>query len=246
MRAGCIALVTLAGCSQVLGIEGLSARSDAAVAGDAASDSGPDAPIPPMIRLEGLTQIENPSPAPIGGVIVEYLSLADAVVAQTTSGIDAKFSFAVPSQGGALDGYLRATTTDNRTVVTVQYFAQPVTADTARIVVRTVEGAVLSQLANLCGSDTANTGVAVASIRDATDAPVIGAMVTTLPLGKYCALDGGFPKQTNVSGSNGDVFAFEVPDGRTTIDVVSSKGLPLPSRTARTRANQLTIMPFVE
>lgn len=245
MRAACLALTTLAGCTQVLGIERLSG-GDAGVTADGPRDSGPDGPPPNTIRISGTTQKETPAPQPLGEVLIEYMTLNDQVVVQTTSGPDAKFTLSVPSGGNPLEGYLRASTTDPRNAVTTQYFAAPIRADVADFVVRMADTGAIAQLASLCGADTANSGVVVVSNRDATGAAVAGATANTTPVGKYCALDGGLPKQTNVSGAQGDVFAFGLPEGRADVDVIDPRGAPLPRRTVRAHVGQLTVIPFVQ
>jgi len=196
--------------------------------GDNLQPPGVDAHVEPMLvvsgavtRRDGFPPVTNPFP----GVMVEaYTHDSDATpVASVIADDQGQFLLQIPSNGEALDGYLKATITGY--VDTYLYPSKPITSDlsTSLNLLTPAQVDLLSGV--LCASaQEATNGLVAVLVADANKTPVAGATISTSPTApKYCYDSGGYANKTaTATDPDGLSFAINVAAGEVTVSAEAS------------------------
>ena len=192
------------------------------------SSSTVDTPAGAAIKVSGTTTERTlTGMAVVSGVTVAaYRNGDDATpVAMTTSATDGTFTLSVPTTGGPLDGYLKATKQDLKDA-----YLYPPAAITADITapVNMIKQATWDTLVSVAigsGNQQADKGLIallVVSGLTADSTPVAGAVVTSSPQSTVRYNNGIFPNGTTSTADDGLAFLFNVATD--SVMVNASKG----------------------
>jgi hypothetical protein len=187
--------------------------------------------------LTGMTAVD-------GATIAAYRNGDDVTpVAMTTSAADGTFSLSVPSDGGPLDGYLKATKAEIKDAYL--YPPAPITADIVAPVnmIRQATWDTLVTVAIGAGNQQADKGLIaliVVSGLTADSTPVAGATVTSTPGSTVRYNMGIFPNGTTSTAADGLAFLLNVPS-TDLVTVNATKGsTTYKSHSLKARAGQFT------
>jgi len=218
--AALAALIALAGCGRLLGIEDLR--------GPDTVDAPPDVPIGDTVKITGIVRgVLNGQQMPIASVRVELYRLPqDTPVATAISAQDGSYALDVPTNNMPIDGYLQASDPQGQLDTTFHYLPRPVTA-AATLDLEMFSGSLLSQIATLYGTNHDPAAAAVfVTVIDPDDKPVAGVSVQAMQptfVFHYNDPDRS-PSPTAIStGPDGIALLFGVPSG-TTITATGSLG----------------------
>jgi hypothetical protein len=236
-----LAVVLLAGCNNLLGIEDL--RGPAAPIEDAmpGDDGMPDgAEVPATVMISGTTnRLAAQTTEPIAGVLVEYYDASGTPRATMSSDAAGAFTLTIPTQGAPLDGYLRASDPSQSVITLNTYFSRPLVADAAGYTLGLFTDEVMGQLASFCSAQHgAAFAVIVALVGDAREIAVPDVAVTTDPSGSPCTFASGTPMPGNITASDGSMFVLELPPGGV---LVTAQGIG--SRTVTAEPGAISMVP---
>lgn len=180
--------------------------------------------VPAMITISGTATARSLSSMMLSGVVVSaYRTGNDTPVAMTTTDAQGNYSLVVPTNGQALDGYLKGTLATY--LDTYLYPPAPVSADFDGASMNMITPGTLSLLANtLCGANQETTnGVIAAIVIDAAEMPVIGATVSSSPAAnKVCYNAGGTPnRDATATDDDGLAYMFNVT-GQATVSAAKA------------------------
>jgi hypothetical protein len=212
----------------------------AACGGD---DDGEPPPDPVTVTITGTAvTIGVGGSTPEAGVLVEAFDNADdsTAVANATTDASGNYSITVTTDGGPLDGFLKATKTD--LVDTYLYPPEPLVANFDGASINMVDQGTFDALSNFCGGDQDPTkGTIAMLVQDAAGMEVAGATISTSPAGtKVCYNgDNGLPDSSaTVTEADGLGYVFNVT-GSVTVSATAD-GLTIPSHVVTARPAALT------
>jgi hypothetical protein len=233
-----VAIVALAGCSKILGINDLTGPGSKSDGG--ASDSTRDTPatsdgpasdgLPGQIRVSGTLKINDGVNQSVGGGNqIEFIRTADNVsIAQGTVDTSGQYMLMVPTVNGQVTGNVHVRPISTSQLDTFQYFARPLAMDTgADVVVFTRNGVqTVANLANV--NQGQNNSWAIATVGGPPGTPVryLGpsgqpdtSLTSTSGVGQAIVFDVISPSQAVVSamllGSNPVSVTFQVSTAAT-------------------------------
>jgi len=214
--------------------------------------STPDAPgmIPSTITITGnVSETGFSGTSAVEGVATAAFSSADETTPLGTAVTDAQgnYSLEVTLNGGAFDGYLKATKSGY--VDLYLYPAGPVSADYSDGSFNMITPSSESSLSSIAdGAQQSGKGLIGLLIADASGQPVAGATVSATPAADRYRYMGsnGFPSSSaTMTANDGVAFMFSVPDGDITISATKA-GMTFRSHVVRARPDAFTstaIMP---
>ena len=179
--------------------------------------------------------------SPASGVTVGAYKSSDetTAVASTTTDAQGAFSLMVPTNGVALDGFLKATKSGN--VDTYLYPPAPLTADFTNAPVIVLTSGTYSGLIFLGGGGSGDViGVEVV---DTSFQPIAGATVSGMPAATktgYTGSNGTPDTSATQTTADGRGYLFGEPAGSVTVSAAKS-GLTFQSHAVKVHAGQLTI-----
>jgi hypothetical protein len=179
-----------------------------------------------------------------GATIAAYRNGNDATpVAMTTSGADGAFALSVPTNGGPLDGYLKATKADLKDAYL--YPPAPITAPIAAPV-NMIKQATWDTLVSIAigqGAQQAGKGLialVVVSGLTADSMPVAGATVTSTPASTVRYNMGVLPNGTTSTAADGLAFLFNVASDAAVTVSASKTGSTFTSHSLKAWPDQFT------
>jgi hypothetical protein len=241
-----VAVIALAVTGAACGGDSENAGVDAAPADGPGGGAGDGPPTGAMITITG-TAVERTATGttPVANVTIAGYRNGEATpVATTTSNAQGQYSLVLPTGGGALDGYLKATAAGLKD--TYLYPPAPLSADTVAPV-NMISPGTLTLLGILTGvtqqADRGLIAMIVVSGATADSMPVAGAVATSTPAAGAIRYNGSneLPDQMATStGADGTAFLINVP-ADTLITVSATKtGSTFTPHTVRAVANQFT------
>lgn len=215
-----------------------------AACGGGSSKSTIDGPmVPTTITVTGTASARSASGSmPLMGVTVGAYASSNESTPVTTAMTDAmgNFTLTIPTNGVALDGYVKATLSTY--MDTYLYPPAPLAADYSGATVVMLTPSTFDLLANtLCSANQMTSmGTIAAEVEDGSGAFVAGATVASNPAAtKYCYDSGGFPSRTaTATDTDGLGYMFNVT-GTATITAMKS-GTTFTSHMVKARAGALT------
>jgi hypothetical protein len=201
-----------------------------------------DAPpvVPQMITIAGTATADGQSSSmPLPGVAISIVKQSDENTPLATATTDAqgKYSVMVPTGGGVVDAYIKATIANY--VDNYVYPAAPFQTDTLMANANMITSSNFNLLGIISGQQSGK-GVIVIEILDANMMPVMGATVTSSPPSTYKYSDSnGTPTSTTATAADGTAFMFNVPVGH--VDVSATKaGMVLKTHGIAAHADKFT------
>jgi hypothetical protein len=171
----------------------------------------------------------TPSDVGVGGVEITAFAKAGTQLAQTvtsTGGAVGTFSLSVPTSGSPLDAYLRARISGK--VDSYLFFAVPLAKNTSNVKVLSYTASERDALYFFGGvSATGGTGTVIATIRDCTNAPVLGATFSLTPGAAAVVKYGvsGRPSSTaTMTSADGAAYGFNASPGNAQANAFISSG----------------------
>jgi len=240
-------LVSLVGCSNILGIEGLhgpGSGSDGGTDATHTDGAGSDAISGPTITVSGkvFTIDANFNQVGVGGAAVDYVRLPDDVsVAQTTSDGSGHYSFAVPNN---IMAYLRvkgdlATGQPDSLI----YAVKPLTVDTVTDLPTYSRNAIntFASLGN--AQQPQSTAFGIAIITTSANTLQANAQVQTQPTSmiRYTNNQGQPSPTLAQTGPNGEAMMFAMGQATTTI-TATLNGQPVASQHISVTTNNIYIV----
>jgi hypothetical protein len=209
----------------------------------------PDAPsnVPAMVTISGTTAEKSTSTTMLSGVMIAAYRNSDpnTPVVMTTSDAQGNYTLSIPTNGMALDGYVKATYTG--LIDTYLYPPRALVADFSGASIYMVSTSTRDLLSGtLCGALQDNAkGVVAVLVVDAAMTPIAGATVSSSPAAaKYCYNSGGFPNKTaTMTDTDGIAYMINLPAGDVTV-MAAKSGLNFPSHKVNARAGTLTTTPI--
>ena len=213
-----------------------------------AADASIDVVVNTTITISGVTsEITATGRMPRAGVVVTVYKVSDdSVLGMTTSAADGTYSITAPSNGTAIDGYLKATKAGLKD--TYLYPPGPLSMDfsgaTTLMLTQQTEN-----LATQIGGGTSPVpatngwvGVLVLDGPAAGAMPVMGATITATPNGEiHYNSSAGVPQgQATSTAVDGIGYAFNVPAGQVTIGAAKT-GLTFKAHAINARADKITL-----
>ncbi len=203
-----------------------------------------DAPtVPPMITVSGTATARDASGStPLMGVTVgAYASSNESTaVATATSDAQGNFTLTIPTNGVALDGYVKATMSSY--MDTYLYPPAPLSANFSGATVVMLTPSTFDLLANtLCNANQMTSmGTIAAEVEDGSGAFLAGATVASNPAAtKYCYDASGFPNRTaTATDTDGLGYMFNVT-GTVTVTAMKT-GSTFTSHSLKVRAGAFT------
>jgi len=222
---------------------GLAACGDDGGSGGVDSGSNVDAaPIPAMVTVSGVAStVGLGGSTPLAGVtIAAYREGETTAVAMTTSAADGTYALVIPTNGVALDGYLKGTQSGKKD--NYLYPPKPITADIPSAPVLMITQNTFDLLAQFAqtNQNPVNAFIGV-QVFTADNMDVAGAVVTSSPAGvvKYNGSAGRPTPSGTMTEVDGIAYIFNVPPGIVNISA-SGGGLTFFSHPVNARADQLT------
>jgi hypothetical protein len=222
---------------------GLAACGDDGGTGVGGDGGNVDAPsIPAMVTVSGVASTVGISGStPLADVtIAAYREGETTPVAMTTSAADGTYSLVIPTNGVALDGYLKGTQAGKKD--NYLYPPKPLTADIASAPVLMVSQGTFDLLGTLAQTNQDPTKAFIGvQVYTADNMDVAGAVVTSSPAGtvKYNNADGRPAPDGTMTEVDGIAYIFNVAPGIVTISATGG-GLTFFSHPVNARADQLT------
>lgn len=220
----------------------------AACGSDSKTSGGGDASIdtptaPAMVTFSGNVSSKGGQSMALSGVTLgAYMEGASTPVATATSDAQGNFTMTIPTNGVALQGYVKATFSGY--MDSYLYPPTPVAADQTGVTVFMVTSDTLNLLSmTLCHDQQQTTkGVIATEVLDASMAKVAGATVASQPAAMSdCYNSGGFPSSSvHVTDTDGIGYLLNVPAGTVTVSAMKS-GLTFMSHQLNARAGALTL-----
>ncbi len=179
---------------------------------------------------------------PLAGVTIAAYASTDenTPVAMATTDASGNYMLTIMTNGTALDGYLKATTSGY--VDTYLYPPAPITADFSGAAINMVTQDTFDLLANtLCrANQTAANGTIAVEVVDAAGATGGGATVASSPAAStYCYNKNGLPSSTATeTATDGVAYMFNVT-GQATVSAMKT-GSTFASHGVKARAGALT------
>jgi hypothetical protein len=212
--------------------------------GGGGDGGGVDTVAATMITISGVSSsIGISGRTPLGGVAIAVFKASDdSLIAMTTSDMQGVFSISAPSNGAAIDGYLKATIATYKD--TYLYPPGPLSSDFANVPVLMLTQST-QNLANQLGGAAAPSATKAwigAIIDDAAMAPVMGAVLTSSPAGeiKYNG-NAGIPQaQATSTAADGIAYSMNVAAGDVTLGATKA-GSTFHSHTIKARADKVTL-----
>lgn len=202
-----------------------------------------DAPpvVPSMITIAGVaTEDTQTGSTPLAGVAIGIFKSSDETTALATATTDAqgKYSVMIPTGGGVVDGYIKASKSgyaDNYV-----YPATPFQGDSLAANANLISSSNFGFL-KVLGGQHAGKGLIVVEILDANMMSVAGATVTSSPAsGSYRYSDSsGTPTSTTATAADGAAFLFDVPTGHVEISATKA-GMTFKTHGLGAHADQFT------
>ncbi len=246
MRA-LLLLVSLTGCSQILGIEDLGGPG---VAQDGSTGDSPDGSLPEAISVRGTVQLFQglAGTGPADGAEVEFILRAgNQSIANTITALNGTYALDLVTGGQPLDGFVHVKRSGN--FDTFVNTAHPLTAD-ADLSFIIFDSQSIQNVAQLGGAQQSNgAGVVIASILDGADAPLAGAilMIDQAAAAIRYADSNSMPSQgLSSTTSNGVVWVFNVQ--LPAITLTAAPGMvgtvPYPGRVVPISPSSVTYVPL--
>jgi hypothetical protein len=231
--------------SMACGDDGGSSPADASPQDSDGIDAAIDGPSgPTMITISGTVVGRTfAGTTPLEGATVGVYRTTDEATAIGTATSDANGDFTVTiSTGGvALTGYVKGTFSGH--VDTYLYPAVPVAMDTAMVplhLMTTTDYDAIYTFAQV--SRSANTGLIVVEVTDASTMPVEGVTISSSPTAtyKYSDPSTGLPSPTaTATAIDGVGYVLDAPPGAITVNA-SKTGSTFKSNSVKAFANALT------
>lgn len=215
----------------------------AACGGD--SKKTPDAPMAPaMITISGTaSEITATGRTPKQGVAVTAFKVSDdSMIATTTTDAQGNFTITAPTNGSAVDGYVKATLSGLKD--TYLYPPAPLTADfsgaTVLMLSPTTQG-LANQLAGAAAPDATKGWIGVLVV-DAANMNVAGATLTASPNGEihYNGSSGVPQAQATMTAMDGIGYVMNVAAGQVMVGAMKS-GTTFKSHSVNARADKITL-----
>ena len=186
----------------------------------------------------GIPSTTNVSGATIGA----YRAADDSLVISTTTDASGKFTLVVPTNGTALDGYLKATLATY--IDTYLYPPAPLTADYTGAAVEMVTSQTFMTLSTIAqGNQMDDKGTIALEIEDASAMTVSGATVSSNPASSAYRYDGtgiSVPSSTaTATQADGVAYMFNAPVGAITVSATKA-GTTFKSNNVKSWAGALT------
>lgn len=201
-----------------------------------------------MITISGTaSQVGLNGTNPASGVTIAAYKSSDenTAVAMTTSDAQGNYSLTIPTNGQALDGFLKATLQGNTD--TYLYPPAPLTADFSNAPIEEVDTLTYSFLAN--DGSTGGKQVLALEVVDSTFQPIAGASVSSTPAAAktgYTTAGSQLPDTTATqTTSDGRAFLFGLATGQVTISATKT-GSTFQSHAVNLHANALTTTVITE
>jgi hypothetical protein len=214
-----------------------------ACGGDDGGGGGVDAPtIPAAVTVTGTAStVGLGGRTPLADVaIAAYREGESASVAMTTSDAMGNYMLMIPTNGVALDGYLKGTQSGKKD--NYLYPPKPLTADVPSAPVLMVTQGIFDTLGSLAQvSQDPTKGWVGVQVFDAANMPVAGVVVTSSPAGtvKYNGANGTPSRTATMTDVDGIAYIFNVTAGSVTISATGG-GLTFFSHPVIARADQVT------
>ena len=201
-----------------------------------------------MITISGTaTQQDGSSnPQPASGVAVAAYKSSDETtpVAMTTTDAQGNYSLTIATNGQALDGFLKATSSGN--VDTYLYPPAPLTADFSNAPIEVVATFLYNALAG--DGNTGGKQVLALEVVDTSFQPIAGASVTSTPAAPKTGYTGSglLPDTTATqTAADGRAFMFGLAAGQVMVSATKT-GLTFKSHSVNLHANALTTTVITE
>ena len=213
--------------------------------GGGGDGGGVDTPAGSMITISGISSSVGISGrTPLGGVAIAVFKASDdSLIAMTTSdATTGVFSISAPSNGAAIDGYLKATIATYKD--TYLYPPGPLSSDFANVPVLMLTQSTQNLANQLAGAAAPSATKAWIGgiIDDAAMTPVMGAVLTSSPAGeiKYNG-NAGIPQaQATSTAADGIAYSMNVAAGDVTLGATKT-GTTFHAHTIKARADKVTL-----
>jgi hypothetical protein len=212
--------------------------------------SSPDAAsnVPAMITISGTASARDATGStPQEGVAIAAYRNSDVntPVVSATTDASGNYTLVIPTNGMALDGFVKATKAG--LLDTYLYPPRALVADFDGASINMITSGTLDLLSNtLCGNaqDTAK-GVIAVLVVDAADMPVAGATISASPTpGKICYNSGGFPnRNATMTDTDGIAYVLNIGPGDAMVTAAKS-GLTYRMQKVTARAGVFTTTPI--
>jgi hypothetical protein len=206
--------------------------------------------VPATVTITGVAaQRSATGSTPKAGVMIGAYKNSDpnTPVVTATSDAAGMYTLAIPTNGMAVDGYVKATLSG--LIDTYLYPPRALVADYSGASIYMIDQFTADTLSGtLCGSaQEATKGVVAVLVTDATSTPIAGAMVTSQPMAAKTCYNGsnGLPdRNATMTEADGLAYLLNLPAGEVTV-TASKSGLTFPSHKVNARAGALTTTPVV-
>jgi hypothetical protein len=207
---------------------------------------GIDAPAGPPITVSGTADSVGATgrKALAGVTIGAYHETATSPSVTATSAADGTYSTTVPTENGAVDGYIKGTIASY--VDTYLYPPAPLTMNTTGANVLMVEQGTLDALYTFTGvTEATGDGIIAIEVVDSTGALIAGAAVASTPTYTVKYNKGGIPSgSATVTDTDGIAYIMNVAPG--TVSVTATKtGDTIPAHNVNVRASVFTTTEIV-
>lgn len=202
--------------------------------------------VPQTITITGTAvEVESGGSTPLANVLVEaFRNSADTtVVTSAMSDAQGNYTLTVDTGGDPLDGFLKATAQGLIDTYLYPPFALSEDFDGASInMITTGTRNLLTSIITCNDSQSSSNGMIAMLVYDASDMPVMGAVISSSPAASsdcYNGPNGGLPNDNNMStAEDGIGYLFNVT-GAATVSATAT-GLTFPSHMVTARPNVLT------